>query len=75
MSETEKIWLRSGRYVCPVCKKEFYITYGSEYLYKINHKYYCSYTCWRAAQAPKPLKGGKQKRQYKKKAGETKCAK
>jgi hypothetical protein len=69
MTETEKVWLRSGRYVCPVCEKVFYLTNVNEYVYKIHHKYYCSYTCWRAAQAPpKPLKGTKKK----KKGGEVK---
>lgn len=69
MKESEKSWLRSGRYVCPVCEKVFYLNYANEYVYKIEHKYYCSYTCWRAAQARKkqPLKGSKPKSKPKKK--------
>lgn len=60
----EQIWLDAGRNVCPVCKKVFFVELRTEYTYKIKHKYYCSYTCWRKAQAPaKPLKGTKKGRE------------
>lgn len=67
MSWSEQIWLNAGRNICPVCGKEFFVSVPKEYIYKNKSKYYCSYTCWRAAQAPvKPLKGAKKKK------GETK---
>jgi hypothetical protein len=65
MSENwnEKIWLEAGRKVCPICGKVFYIECRTEYAYKIKHKYYCSYTCFRKAETPKPLKGTKKGRE------------
>lgn len=62
----EKKWLEAGRKICPACGKVFYVENRTEYVYKIKHKYYCCYTCWRKAQAPaKPLKGNKKKRNEK----------
>lgn len=55
LSWNEKIWLGAGRHVCPICGKEFYVELRNEWCYKINHTYYCSYKCYRAA-APKQNK-------------------
>ncbi len=63
MSYNEQTWLKAGRNVCPVCGKVFFVENRAEYTYKIKQKYYCSYTCWRKAQAPaKPLKGNRKQR-------------
>lgn len=34
---------------CPHCHTEFQVVRGllNDYVYKINSKYYCSYSCWR----------------------------
>lgn len=35
---------------CPICKEKKFVVDPSEYVYKIDHKYYCSWTCYRKAQ-------------------------
>ena len=41
---------------CPICGKEFYITAWDSWVYRIDHKYYCSWTCYRKAQKTKKVK-------------------
>lgn len=32
---------------CPVCEKQFDISWMPDYVYKREHKFYCSWTCFR----------------------------
>lgn len=38
---------------CPVCRKQFDILWPHLYRYKINKKYFCSWTCYRLKQSRK----------------------
>lgn len=53
-------------YVCHCCGKHFWFTYTGYWVYKINHKFYCSYTCFRKAQK-EIEKNTKTRRKYAKK--------
>lgn len=46
---------------CPHCHAEFYIARGllTDYVYKINKTYYCSYKCWRQHGGGDECKGQK----------------
>lgn len=43
-------------YICPECGAQKSICMQKEYVYKIETKYYCSYTCWRKALKETPQK-------------------
>ncbi len=74
MSGSYDAWLSSDFYICPVCKKQFYIPpYITDWRYKVNNKSgykipVCSYSCLNKATASKrnTLKGEHyMKKQYK----------
>lgn len=53
-------WMHQGFHKCPVCNERFYIQpYVTEWVYKVNKKPVCSYSCMNKANAKKPnvLKG------------------
>lgn len=35
--------------ICPICNKQFVITYPGTYAYKRRGKYYCGYNCYNTA--------------------------
>lgn len=41
-------------YTCPVCHNKKFIPYICEYVYKINSKTFCSWTCFRKYKAEHP---------------------
>lgn len=40
-------------HICPICNKTKLISNHRDYVYKIGSAYYCSWTCYRKAQAEK----------------------
>lgn len=60
--EAGKKW--ANEKTCPVCGKDFIMSHADLWTYKIDSRYYCSWTCYRKAQKMK--KAAKKRRERKK---------